>query len=160
MNDAVYKTQKKRVGDFLTKWQGPMGLRMVKVNVTWDRSYDGDGAAARTTMNRWQYKEFDITFYLPRFIDLSDDEAESVVVHELSHCLMAPISMNMTGVDDDNDYRRQLMELNTSQVSDALEWVYQAGRDSVKVKTKHKEHDSDTGTTPTEPGPTNPDPAT
>lgn len=124
MNDKEYNKIKSRIGKYMTKWQGPMGMRWYKINVVWDRSYDRDGASARTDMSRWQYHECDITFFLPTLADRSDEEIESVVVHELTHCLLAAISCNMKGVDENDDYRRQIMEQNTTMVANALEWVY------------------------------------
>lgn len=129
MIDAEYRKQKKRVGDFLTKWQGPMGLRQVKIEVIWDRSYNSDSMVAETNMGRWEYREYDITFYLPSCAEQSDEDLERVVVHELAHCLLAPISMSMLGTDENDKYRRKIMEFNTELVTSALFWVRSAGED-------------------------------
>lgn len=150
LDDAEFKKQKARIGKFLTKWQGPMGLRWFNIEVIFDRSYAQDNSAAVTSMARWRYREFDITFYIPALMDKTDAEVEKTVVHELSHCLLAPISCNMRDVDENSEYRRDLMEFNTELVTAALMWCRDEGVDdhkaelkaaeSKKVKDKEKEN--------------------
>lgn len=93
-----------------------------------DRSYASNpGTAAVTDMNLWKYRTATITFYLPKISEHDDDEVEKVVIHELCHVLLSPISTNM--LDQNGDYQTQLMEFNTELVTSAMLWVYQAGKD-------------------------------
>lgn len=122
MTDKEYRIQKKRVGGYLTKWQGPMGLRWWKIDVIWDRSYcENPGIAASTDMTRWRYREADITFYLPKIADEKDEVVEKTVIHELCHVLLSPISTNME--DLNSDYQKQINEFTTELVASAMWWV-------------------------------------
>lgn len=132
MTDLEYAKQKKRVGKYLTKWQDCMGLKWWNIQIVWDRSYsssENPGAAAETNMNGWKYRQAGITFYLPKIAEEPDaDEIEKLVVHELCHVLLGPISTNME--DLNGSYQRQLMEFNTDLVADALLWTRRAARDA------------------------------
>lgn len=138
IDDARYKKEKARIGKYMTKWQGPLGLRWFKIEVAFDRSYSPDNThtAAVTHMGAWQYHQFTITYYIPEMMDMPDDEIETTVLHELSHVLLASISCNMDGTDSDDKYRRQLMEFNTELVAKALLWARLAGTDDHKAELK------------------------
>lgn len=146
MTDKEYNHQKKRVGKFLTKWQAPMGLRWWDIQVVCDRRYcSKPSVAAETDMNLWKYRTATITFYLPKIAESSDTEVENVVVHELCHVLLSPISVNM--VDLNEDYQQQVMEFNTELVAQAFGWVYQAGRDSRKENKHGQKENGDSSPT-------------
>jgi hypothetical protein len=113
-----------------------MGLRWFNIAVTFDRSYAQDNSAAVTNMARWRYRESEITFYLPELMDKTDEEVERVVVHELAHCLLAPISCNMRDMDENSEYRRDIMEFNTELVVAALMWCRSEGIDDYKAELK------------------------
>ena len=113
-----------------------MGMRMVEVNLTWDRAPHPEGFAATTEMSRWMYHSYDIIFYLPALLEMDDEHLENVVIHELTHCLLAPLSCNVKY--DDEGHMRNTMEWNTELVARAVEWIYQAGADSVKLNHKEK----------------------
>lgn len=138
MNDKEFNKQKARIKKYMDKWHATLGLRWFDVDITYERSYSTDGRAASTVMDRWQYRAFDITYYLPNMADLDDEHFEEIIVHELTHCLTAPFAMNMIGTDDDNEYRRNLIEQTVTIVANAIEWSYQAGKDSVKIKKAKK----------------------
>lgn len=120
MTDEDYNKQKERIMPLIDKWKNMMRLNQLQINIVWDRSYSSEppNQAASTMMDKWKYLEFDITFYLPACAEENDKAIESLVVHELVHCLLAPISTNMRPCSD--DYQADLMELNTSQVQSAL----------------------------------------
>jgi hypothetical protein len=139
LDDARFKKEKLRIGKFLTKWQGPMGLRAYKIQIIWDRSYSKGGEAAFCDMSRWQYHEFDITFFIPSLMDEPDEVVERTVVHELSHCLLAPISVNMRETDINSDYRREIMEFATEATTKALLWCREEGEDDYKLSLKKEQ---------------------
>jgi hypothetical protein len=130
VTDKEYRELKKRVGKHLTKWQAPMGLRWWDIQIVWDRSYASNQAlAAETDMNLWKYRTATITFYLPKIAELKEDvDVEKVVVHELCHVLLSPISVSMEKLNE--PYQVDIMEFNTELVAQALGWTYQAGRDA------------------------------
>lgn len=139
MNDKESAKQKARIKKYMDKWHETLGLKWFEVNITYERSYSTDESAAITIMDRWQYRSFDITYYLPNLADLDDEHLEGVIVHELVHCLTAPFAMNMKGTEDNDGYRRDLIEQTTTIVANAIEWAYQAGVDSGKVNKVKKE---------------------
>lgn len=138
MDDKKYEATKKRIRKFVDKWSKPMGLGWFKIDVTYDRncSRDGSHTQAETDMSAWRYHEFTITFYITDVMELSDEELENTVVHELVHCLLAPISCNMRETDTNSDYRRDIMEFNTQLVVKAFDWVRRAGEDDAKAQAK------------------------
>lgn len=142
MTDAEYRKEKARVKGYVDKWRTTLGLGWFRLNFDWERSYSPKGHAALTTMDRWQYREFDVLFFLPNMAELTDERCEEVVIHELAHCLTAPFAMNMNGADTNDDYRRDIMEQTTTIVANAIEWAYQAGEKSAKVKKVIKAKES------------------
>lgn len=144
MNDEEARKQKRRIQKFITKWQAPMGLRWFKIHLIYERGLctTGSGTAAETSMANWKYRSFEIIFYLPVIAEQKDDEVEEIVVHELTHCLLGPISCNMRGTNENDDYRRDIMELNTELVASAIMWTYQAGADAAKLELKKVKSDN------------------
>jgi hypothetical protein len=132
MTDKDYQKAKKRVEKYIEKWRSPMGLDWWKIYFDWHRVYHEDSQliGAQTNMNRWQYREADIDFYLPHVVDIKDEEVEHLVVHELTHVLLSAISVNMRDLND--DYQHDLMELNTELVASAFLWIREDGEDNGK----------------------------
>lgn len=135
MKGAEFEKHRERIKQLVYHWRKMLGLDRHTLNLTYDRSYSTHppGVAAVTHMSRWKYLEFDITFYMPNVADCSDDQLENLVVHELVHCLLAPISHNMRGSND--EYQADLMELNTSQVAAAILTVRNISRVKMGSKT-------------------------
>lgn len=135
MTDADYAKTKRKVEKYLDKWRDAMGLGWYHIHITWDRSYaEKRSCVGETNMNRWQYREADIIFYLPRIAEEDDKTIEQIVVHELCHVLLAPISVNMENLND--AYQVQVNELATEMVTKALVWVRKAGEDTKKSPKK------------------------
>lgn len=109
-----------------------MGLGWIKIDVWYMRAerekYPSTGATTR--MDRWPYHEFEITWYMPPLSDLKDDELEEVVVHELCHILLAPLSIIKES--DAADKEADIMEWTTTLVQKAMMWV----REEDKPKKK------------------------
>lgn len=123
MKDAEYERLKRRIDKYMTKWQGPMGLRWFKITTFYERAerQKHPTTGATTTMDRWQYHDFDIVWYLPQLTDLSDENLEEIVVHELCHVLLAPISFVAEG--EHSDDAANIMEMVTTMTQKALMWV-------------------------------------
>ena len=88
-----------RVSAFISKkaplWQRRMGLDHWDIeHVFLDSFYGDDGEedfkVTAITESRWQYMQARIKWYLPSAVRHGDAELEKVLVHELSHVLLAP----------------------------------------------------------------------
>lgn len=123
MNDKDYAKQKKRIKKLVEKWHDPMGMGWFHIDMNWDRARKDDvpNTAART-VSSWQYRNADITWYLPACADNDDDFMENIVVHEFVHILIAPLAL----VDKETDLPLQ-HEYATECVARAMRWVREAG---------------------------------
>lgn len=141
MTDKEAKAERTRLEHFVLKWSKLLGLHHGHtLHVFYSRTHSETrpGTAAEVEdMTQWKYKSFTIRFYMPITTEENDFAAESIVVHELTHCLLAPISCNMQG-DPDDTYRADIMEFNTEAVTQAFGWVLQAGIDEGKQLSKEK----------------------
>jgi hypothetical protein len=118
VTDLEYNREKARIQKLLNKWRAA-GFGWFRLTYSWLRETkdNNDLSAAAECSAQWEYKQAHITFYLPMFVGKTDEEVESIVVHELSHILTSPIQ-NFS--DDDS---RQMTEFSTSMVADALLWA-------------------------------------
>ena len=88
-----------RVASFISKkapvWQTRMGLDHWHIEHVFLDSYHGDDGeedfkVTAITESRWQYMQARVKWYLPSAARHDNDELEKVLVHELSHVLLAP----------------------------------------------------------------------
>src|SRR3954468_1821537 len=106
MDDKTYRKYKTSLTRTVTKWRDIMGLNSYRFDFRWDRSYCSDNAGVAAEVKcSWQYKTILITFYMPQLQELSDDEIEGVIVHELSHVLVHPIAGDLK--DDQPDFNEK-----------------------------------------------------
>lgn len=131
MSDKEYEKQKARVNKYREKWFDTLGLGWYEVKLNWSQLEDRENhdTAAKTTW-RWQYRSAEITFFLPAFVDLDDDDVESIVVHEFAHILTGPMVQNAP------DENTQLMEYGTECVARALIWARLAGENKLNKGRK------------------------
>lgn len=90
MNDEEFERQKERIQALREKWVGPLGLKWWCTNWKYDRGdiADSDGYGNYPVAHcraDWRYLEATIEWSLPRVVNLSDQELENVLVHELMH---------------------------------------------------------------------------
>ncbi len=133
MTDKDFNLQRKRVKKILHKWINQMGMKWFHFDIEYFRVYDetSRGCAAKAIYDRWMYRDFELHFFLPAIDDLKDDDdVERVIIHELTHCLTAPLACNMQGTDTNDKYRRDLIEQTTEIITAAFDWTYRAGKDS------------------------------
>jgi predicted SprT family Zn-dependent metalloprotease len=90
-------TKKKVIAQSLNKWIYRLGLRWWTVNVYWYKKpkqvkrFFGkrkDETVLARTFSDWRYGTAEIHFNLPAFECMTDDEIESVIIHELCHVLV------------------------------------------------------------------------
>lgn len=127
MDDKEYQLQKSRCKKFFNTWFKRTGLSWWNVDLVFDRCYSTEkpSLAGETNMNLWRYHSGSIHLYLPVIKELDDDGLEEVIVHELSHLLVAPMAVNMD--DLNSNYQLDIMEFCTTMVARALLWTYEAG---------------------------------
>lgn len=137
MKDKEYEAEKKRIKGLVDKWVDPLGLKWFEITINYNRDYqEKDNNAAIATYSSWMYRHFTIDFFTATTKESSDAELEDTIVHELVHCLTAPLASNMIGTDSNDQYRRDLIEQTVDMITKAFGWVYEAGVDDGKVKAK------------------------
>lgn len=94
MNDETFETQRARVLAIVERWK-PVIAYGWRLDVAWSRGpFQVGGAIDAECVGAigyaWDYLEATVTFDLAQCETLSDERIEEVVVHELSHLLVAP----------------------------------------------------------------------
>lgn len=64
-----------------------------------DAANDEDPGTAADTDAKWEYRQARIRVYLPAIANHSDDDIESIIVHELVHVLVSPMESLMKEKD-------------------------------------------------------------
>lgn len=122
MNDKECRNQIKRVKALLDKWEKPCGFRWFQIEHTFSRDNDQEGqGTGGCTASQWQYRNAWITWFLPVIAELTDEQLEEMVVHELCHTLISPI-------ENYEDKMAERTELATTNVERALRFAYEAGK--------------------------------
>lgn len=117
MTDKEYEKQKARVKKVLNRWL-TVGFNWWNIELEWNREKDEDSPSqAAQTHTMWQYRDVNIIWNLPVIKNQTDEELETIVVHELSHILIASIQ------DFSNDDKREMTEFATTNVARALQWA-------------------------------------
>lgn len=130
MTDKEYLAEKKRIMKLLDKWKHILGLGAHKLNIEWVRGTRQDESdVAVHCSNSWQYRLITLWVYLPVTAEHDDIEAEHIIVHELSHSLLAPLAQHTNDIDD-------IHEFTTECVAQAILWAYEAGGAILKVDKK------------------------
>jgi len=101
MKKKVAKRQIERIRKVARKWITPLGLRWWN-KITW-RYHDGDDGMWETgnqtvivmrTTARWEYLWATVDCNLTAISEMTDDDLEQGVLHELAHILLAEIRAN------------------------------------------------------------------
>lgn len=134
MNDRKAAQIEGKITQLINKWLGPAGFGWLRIYVMFERNNSPDGEqVAAATETLWEYREATIYFYLPTCADLTDDQLEIAVVHELCHTLVAPIE------DMANDDKRARTELAVTNVTNALLLLRNRMREQTQyIKTHSK----------------------
>lgn len=116
MTDPEYNKLKHKINDIAQHWISNAGFSWWKVDLIWDRNYDEDDRETAAVADaKWIYRIASITFYMPVMQHLSDEEMERVIVHELAHLLVDPITPH-----DGDENVAKFVEVATENVARAL----------------------------------------
>lgn len=130
LNDAEFAAQKARLEKLVDKWYQAMELAHYRTNIIYFRSegpIDNDGSNFQTyasTQARWEYRKATIYFYLACFVDLSDRQAEAMVVHELVHLMLKEMDYYR---DEHGRFHNEHLEHVTESIARALIYVREIG---------------------------------
>lgn len=91
-----YRKIEKTFDKLLSKWIALLNLESWKCKVYYFASVnDHDPDFGALIRSLWEYKSFDIRFYLPKIrADYRPAQWEELVVHELCHILVSAMSVN------------------------------------------------------------------
>lgn len=97
MNDAQYEGIKDRVIELATDWVVPLGLDHWRMEYAvyrdggdFDRSVAMDAYMCCEPL--WQYEKARISVNAPEVLNLSDEEIEFCLVHELVHVILSELA--------------------------------------------------------------------
>jgi hypothetical protein len=108
----VLKGEILELGD---KWQTLLDLSHFAIEHKFFSDFkDDDPDTVAETMTYWQYRDARVNWYLPSASRLGFMALEGVMVHELSHVLLAPMEANI------KSNREELGELATENVARAI----------------------------------------
>ena len=101
MTDKEFRDLQGAIKVHVERWVARFGLGTWKLHVRCERDSDEfspprhDGGvrnytSARTSTN-WQYMEATLSFNMPQLFDQNQEEVEEIVIHELTHVLVAEL---------------------------------------------------------------------
>lgn len=95
MSDGEYNELRTQINVLVTDWRKRLGLSDYIITLTFSRGFcqENPDRVAYTNVF-WAYQDAEITFYLETLKD-SYKSLEAIIVHELTHILLAPISSNL-----------------------------------------------------------------
>lgn len=100
MTDREYKQTKARLRKLISKWYKPGGWGWWRTDFNYsDERQPGNNGVAAETHADFKYSHATITFYFPVIKDMSDEELEHTLVHELCH-LTGSTYPNFQDTDD------------------------------------------------------------
>lgn len=108
MKRKVYKRTRNRARRYFEQWTYLLGLRWWDVQVRWyDNERDFRKASGATTDNvamrisaDWRYVAATIWVNVPAIAELSDEELERSIVHELCHVLVSEMHESGEGHEE------------------------------------------------------------
>lgn len=96
MNDKSYKRTVERIQRIFFKITSALNLSQVEWELVFIRErsecHEDGGTTVAEIFPNWQYGAATVKFYIWMFEDRDDDEAADVIIHELVHYWLNPIS--------------------------------------------------------------------
>lgn len=127
MTDKDFKAQKKRVLDFWNMYFSEIGMGWWAVELNWSREREESSPDTIALTNAsWEYRNGNVTFFLPKCAEISDDQLEEAVVHEMVHIIAEGIH------DLRDDQSREITEYTVTSLARAIVWARRAGRKDTK----------------------------
>lgn len=81
------------VEGYVQEWLGRLGLETWRGVVDYNATYSEKGPEILAMIQpQWEYQQYFLNIYLPTLTHKDPDEMEFLVVHELVHCLVNPMS--------------------------------------------------------------------
>jgi len=143
MTDKEFAFEKARIRKLVDRWVRPLGLNWFKLDIDYERvpleppqSATGHNKTYqwRTQANTavvWEYRKASMAFDMNAIHGSSDDELESLFVHELCHILV-----NEMREWSDDDKGRKHEESVVEGLARAFVWTRDAGFDEGKKRRK------------------------
>lgn len=105
MDDKDFEATKEEIRRLVDKWRPLLCLDDYTVTLTYSRERcSEDPFRGAYTSTFWVYRDAEITFYVPQLKN-SYKTLESLVLHELVHIVLAPISSNLEpGCEQQNEF--------------------------------------------------------
>lgn len=96
MDDQTFNQTVIRVNRIFQQLRNALHLGDVKFRLSFERERsecsDGGGTTTAEIHPSWQYASATLIIYIGPFIDMDDDDIANVLIHELSHYWLHPIS--------------------------------------------------------------------
>ena len=86
--------QKTQIADILTKWKEKiLGKCEIRIEFQSEQVYDNGGCVtADIECSQWKYGIYHMNIYPELFNDDNNWDVENIIVHELVHCALAPLT--------------------------------------------------------------------
>ena len=124
MKDGEFAIIEARIEALRAKWVEPLGLGAWTLSIVCYRDsgeyqeITGCGPASAALCDAsWQYQDARISFNCPKWLLMSENEQERVMLHELCHLLLAELDMCMKFEDHHH------IEHVTTTLAQAFWWV-------------------------------------
>lgn len=117
----------------MRRWKLRLGMSWFHMEYVFERGHasgaEGEAASiAGETKTQWQYRQGQVTFYMPIIATLDDEMLEKVFVHELMHVFVGPMSNQLERHDEE--------EVVATNLAQAFLWTYEQGMKDGKKAQK------------------------
>ena len=131
MSDAEYEEQKQRAEAVFEKWSRTLGLGWWDVKAFYHReSPPRDGNYFSPVMCvecEWRYLLASIHIYVPEIVNMSDDDLEESILHEIAHIFVS----ELRGQTPDDHLNHE--ERVVTWMARSWRWVWQEATEAVTI---------------------------
>ncbi len=83
------------ITNLLDNWISLLDIHM-EIKVRWSEAYhEEDENTQASTRATWELKEATITFYLPVISAFTEEQLETLIIHELVHCILSSMESHV-----------------------------------------------------------------
>jgi hypothetical protein len=137
VNDPNYAAQKRRIRRLIDKWHKSLGMGWWSLDIKYSNTTRDDGDDYSTVLmavhTDWEYRKAAITVHIPSMFDVSNEDLEKCVVHELCHVLVNEMH-DWTLEDPGKKHEERVV----CGLADAFLWTRNAGKDDAKKERAKK----------------------